>query len=101
MRLSSAKRDLLEQLPEGDGWPLQLLVHGLENSAAAELQAIALALLRCGLVGVCGRPEDARDLPRAEAEAVLLAIENWRGRSELAWMMAATSVATAALEAQV
>jgi hypothetical protein len=96
---SQEELDLLANLIE-DGWPLVILGTGKDEAALGELQALALSLVRQGLAGIYGRPEDARDVPRAEAEAIILEPRNWEAlECDEVWMISTTEAGNALLGA--
>jgi hypothetical protein len=92
---SSEDRDFLAKLVE-DGWPLVILASGLDPAQLEKLQATALSLVRQGLAGIYGRPEDTRDVPLAEAEAIILDPDSW---NESFWFISTTEAGNALLGA--
>jgi hypothetical protein len=94
MVLSQVEKDLLARLQE-DGFPLVILAPGTDLTG---LQQTALALLRKGLIGVYGRPDDAHDLSVVEAEAVLSSVDNWTEPPDgQIWFISTTSEGDAIL----
>jgi hypothetical protein len=90
--LTGPERELLELLAE-DGWPLLIL------RDRAGVQPIVLSLLQLGLVEVYGRPDDARAVPRAKADAILGAPESWDpSEGQTSWMICASPAGNALLE---
>lgn len=76
--------DLLAALIE-DGWPLVVIAPPRDDPGFEQFQANMLSLVRRGLAGIYGRPDDARDLPPAEADAIVTDSDSWG-----TWMIAAT-----------
>jgi hypothetical protein len=92
---SSQDRDFLATLIE-DGWPLVILASGLDPAQLKKLQATALSLVRQGLAGIYGRPEDARHVRLAEAETIILDADSWH---EAVWFISTTEAGNALLGA--
>jgi hypothetical protein len=97
---SQAEREFLVRFNSADGIPVMILGHGLDEPALAKLQAMALSVVQQGLAGIYGRPDDARDVPLPEAEAIILEPRNWVAleHDEL-WMIATTEAGEALLGA--
>jgi hypothetical protein len=85
--------DLLSQLIE-DGWPIVVIAPPRDDPEIARFQRTALSLLRRGLASIYGRPDDARDIPLAEAEAVIADPDVWG-----LWMISTTEAGNALLGA--
>lgn len=89
------ERAFLETLIE-DGSPLVILAVGLDEPRFKQLRSTALSLVRQGLAGIYGRPEDARDLPLAQAEAVILDPRSWDPQTvDILWMISTTEAGNA------
>ena len=77
-----------------------ILGHGLDEAALAKLQAMALSVVRQGLAGIYGPSDDFRDVPLAEAEAIILEPRNWDAHEcDKAWMISTTEAGNALLGA--
>jgi hypothetical protein len=89
--LSSAERDLLEQLAE-DGWPLRVLAPN-DEVERSRFRENAMSLLERGLLEVYGRADDASALPHEEAAAILSTPERWD-----TWFICASPAGNALLQ---
>jgi hypothetical protein len=96
--LTPEERDFLASLTE-DGWPLVILGGSLDNDALARVQRQALSLVRRGLAGIYGRPDDSSHLALAEAEAVITDECEWRDGMARTWMISTTKEGNALLGA--
>jgi endonuclease YncB( thermonuclease family) len=89
---TAQERDLLAQLVE-DGWPIAVIAPR-DDAEIEQFQHVARSLLRKGLVGVYGRPNDSTDIPLSEAEAIIADTDRWG-----TWMIAATQAGARLVQA--